>query len=66
MLAMCESSVYMLKGSEKMLVMEEAARIVVSGKDIVCIDSLGERKTLSDARISEANLVKHEILLKPF
>lgn len=62
---MCESSVYILKGSEKIMVMEEAARIIVSGEDVVCIDSMGERKTVSGARISEANLVKHEILVKP-
>jgi predicted RNA-binding protein len=66
MLVMCESAVYMLKGSEKILVMEETARIIVAGKDVVCIDSLGERKTIPDAKISEANLVKHEVLVKPF
>lgn len=62
---MCESSVYLLKGSEKIMVMEEAARILVSGRDVVCIDPIGERKTLHGARIADANLVKHEILVKP-
>lgn len=32
---MCESSVYLMKGSERVLVMEEAARIIVSGNDLV-------------------------------
>jgi predicted RNA-binding protein len=61
---MCESSVYLVKGSEKVLLMEEAARIIVSGNDLVCIDTMGERKTVPGARLYEANLVKHEILVK--
>ena len=61
---MCESSVYLLKGSERILVMKEAARILVAGRDVVCIDSIGERKTVQGVGISDANLVKHEILVK--
>jgi predicted RNA-binding protein len=53
-----------MKGSEKILVIEDAARILVSGNDIVCINTIGERKTIYGARISDANLVKHEILVK--
>ncbi len=62
---MCESAVYLMKGSEKVLVMEQAARVILSGKDIVCIDTMGERKTVRDAKFFDANLVKHEILVKP-
>ena len=62
---MCESAVYLLKGSEKILVMSEAARIIVDGNSVTCIDALGERHVVADARMTEANLLKHEIILKP-
>ena len=62
---MCESTVYLMKGSEKLLVMEQAARIILAGKDIVCIDTMGERKTVRDAKFVEANLIKHEFVVKP-
>jgi predicted RNA-binding protein len=54
----------MLKGSERTLVMKEAARVIVDGQNIICIDTFGARETVSGARIHEANLVKHEIMLK--
>jgi len=62
---MCESAVFILKGSEKTMVMPEAARILVSGDSVICIDTLGERKVIENARIAEANLLNHEILLRP-
>ncbi len=62
---MCESAVYLLKGSEKVLVMSEAARIIVNGNSVTCIDALGERHVVADVRMTEANLLNHEILLKP-
>jgi len=62
---MCESAVYLLKGAEKILVMAEAAKVLASGTGIVCVDTLGERKEIRDAELVEANLVKHEIVLKP-
>lgn len=62
---MCESAVYLVKGSEKLLVMPEAARVLVSGNDITCVDTLGDMKTLKDVELSEANLVRHEIILRP-
>lgn len=62
---MCESAVFFLKGSERIMVMPEAARVITTGDNITCIDSLGARKVVPDARLSEANLVNHEILLKP-
>lgn len=62
---MCESAVYLVKGSEKLLVMDEAARVLVSGNDITCIDTLGDMKTIKDVELAEANLVRHEIILRP-
>jgi predicted RNA-binding protein len=62
---MCESTVYLMKGSEKVVVMAEAARIIVNNDGITCIDTLGERKEVPQVRIVDANLVKHEIILKP-
>ena len=61
---MCESAVYMMKGSEKVMVMQEASRILVSGKDIICVDPVGERTTIQGARIADANLARHEIIIK--
>lgn len=62
---MCESSVYLVKGSEKSLVMAEVARVLVSGHEITCVGVAGDRKTVSDVELSEANLVRHEIILRP-
>lgn len=62
---MCESAVFLLKGSEKILLMPEAARVLVNGDSVTCIDALGERQTIKDVRMTEANLLKHEILLRP-
>lgn len=45
--------------------MSEAARIIVDGNNVTCIDALGERHVVADARLTEANLLKHEIILKP-
>jgi predicted RNA-binding protein len=61
---MCESTVYLVEGSDKRLVMAEAARVLVTGSSITCIDTLGERKVVDDAELVEANLLKHEILLR--
>jgi len=62
---MCESAVYLVRGLTKDLVMAEAARITVVGNTITCFDTLGERRTLEGVRITEANLIKHEIILEP-
>ena len=61
---MCESAVYLMKGSDRVMVMQEAARVLEIGRDVVCIDLMGERTTVPGARIAEANLSKHEILVK--
>jgi predicted RNA-binding protein len=44
--------------------MPEAARVLITDEGVVCVDVLGERKTVEDAELHEANLIKHEILLK--
>ena len=62
---MCESAVYLLNGSDKTLIMPEAARIIVSNDSVICIDMFGGRKEVHRVRIADANLVKHEIMLKP-
>jgi predicted RNA-binding protein len=61
---MCESAVYLVKGSEKNLVMAEAAKVLINGSSVTCIDMLGERKVVDGAELVEANLVKHEIILR--
>ncbi len=62
---MCESAVYLVSGSEKLLVMAEAAKVLVSGNDITCVDTLGDAKTIREVELLEANLVRHEIILRP-
>lgn len=62
---MCESSVYLLKGAEKTMVMEEAARLQVFEGGVVIVSALGERLELADVEIADANLIKHEIVLRP-
>jgi predicted RNA-binding protein len=61
---MCESSVYLLKGAEKTLVMSEAARVLATSQNVLCISLGGDRETLPGAWIAEADLMKHEIILK--
>jgi len=62
---MCESAVYLIRGEVKTLVMQEAAKVVITDEGAVVIDALGERKVVKDADLLEANLIKHEILLRP-
>jgi predicted RNA-binding protein len=45
--------------------MAEVARITVAGDTITCFDTLGDRRTLEGVRMTEANLMKHEIILEP-
>ena len=62
---MCESAVYLVSGDERSLVMKEAAKVLIVPEGVVCVDTLGERKLVEGAALHEANLIKHEILLKP-
>ncbi len=61
---MCESAVYTVKGSVRTLVMQETARILVDGRRITCVDNLGMTKTVDGFEIAEANLIRHEVLLR--
>ena len=54
-----------MNGPDKKVVMTDVARIVVNGDGVTCIDILGERKEVPQVRIADANLTKHEIILKP-
>ena len=62
---MCESAVYLIRGEVKTLVMQEAAKVAITDEGAVVIDALGERMIVKDADLLEANLIKHEILLRP-
>lgn len=62
---MCESSVYLSKDGEKTLVMKEAARLQVLERGVVVVSAMGERLELPDVEIVDANLIKHEIVLRP-
>ncbi len=62
---MCESAVYLVNGEERSLVMREAAKLLIVPEGVVCVDTLGERRLVEGAVLHEANLVKHEILLRP-
>ncbi len=63
---MCEVAVYLLKGSERVEVMREAARVIASGNDVICLNPLGDRTTVSGAHIVEADLLKNEVVIKAF
>lgn len=62
---MCESAVYLIRGEIKTLVMKEAAKVVITDEGAVVVDAVGEREVVKDADLLEANLINHEILLKP-
>ncbi len=62
---MCESTVYLVHGVQKTLVMAEVDVVLTDGADITCINTIGERKRVDDAEIAEANLARHEIFLRP-
>jgi predicted RNA-binding protein len=62
---MCESAVYLIRDSERTLVMQEAAKLISTDDGIVCVSPMGERIEMADVEIAEANLMKHEIILRP-
>lgn len=61
---MCESAVYLVSADQRTLVMQEAAKVMIVPEGVICVDTLGERKLVEGAVLHEANLIKHEILLK--
>lgn len=61
---MCQSNVYLKKGEQQALFMEDAVYLEVEGDHVHIKDILGNRKTLH-ARILKAHLVEHSIILEP-
>ena len=61
---MCESTVYLLDDDGRTMIMPEAARITVTEQGVICVDTLGGQRLVEDADLHEANLIKHEIILK--
>lgn len=61
---MCESRIYLIDGSAKTTVMEEASIVRAEGSAITCINAVGERRTVPDAEIVSADLPRHEITLR--
>ena len=61
---MCESAVYLMDDEERTMIMPEAARVIITDEGVVCVDTLGERRLVENAELHEANLIKHEIILK--
>lgn len=61
---MCESAVYLVSGSGRRLVMGEAARISIVPEGVRCMDIMGVEELVADAELYEANLVRHEVLLR--
>ncbi|MBU1158461.1 MAG: CooT family nickel-binding protein [Candidatus Thermoplasmatota archaeon] len=62
---MCESAVYLMKGSEKSLIKAETSKILIEDGMVVCIGAFGEKIEVENAELSEINLMKHEIILRP-
>ncbi len=62
---MCESTVYILVGGKKNKVMDEAAKVAIAGTDVLVTSLAGERKTVENAELAEADLMRHEIVLRP-
>ncbi|MCJ7607394.1 MAG: CooT family nickel-binding protein [Thermoplasmata archaeon] len=61
---MCESAVFVMSDGERTLVMQEAARMMVTDEGVWVFDTLGSSKLVRNAEISEANLIRHEVVLK--
>jgi predicted RNA-binding protein len=61
---MCESTVYIEENGERTEVMADVAKITVHEDKIICRDILGESREVPNARIKEANLVDHAIILE--
>lgn len=60
---MCESNVYMEEDENLTMVMPDVAKLEFFGNKITCVGILGERIEVADAKILEANLIEHKIIL---
>jgi len=61
---MCEANVYLLRrGGGEELVMEELQVLIPQGEEVYLRSILGEERRLR-ARLKEAHLVEHRVLLE--
>jgi predicted RNA-binding protein len=61
---MCESKIVLVEGAKRSVVMETAAKVVLSGNDATCTDITGEEIVVKGVQVREMNLMKHEIVLQ--
>lgn len=61
---MCESSVFIDEEGAVREVMKDVTRIVMDGDDAICTDIIGEKVTLENVELKEANLLSHGIVFK--
>ena len=61
---MCESTVVLRKGVNETTIMDDVVKLNFDGVKVTCINILGERKSLENVTIREANLVDHRIILE--
>ena len=59
---MCESTVFLEKGGERELLMEDVVQVAVDGEMIKVTGILGETKDVK-GRITEINLLKNTIVI---
>jgi predicted RNA-binding protein len=59
---MCESTVFIEKGGERELLMEDVVQVAVDGETIKVTGILGETKDVK-GRIAEINLMKNTIVI---
>lgn len=61
---MCESRVILYEGEQTTTIMEAAAIIRISDNKASCTDITGEEVVLSNVKLSEINLMKHEVIFE--
>jgi predicted RNA-binding protein len=59
---MCESTVFIEKGGERELLMDDVVQVAVDGETIKVTGILGETKDVK-GRIAEINLMKNTIVI---
>ena len=61
---MCESTVVLQRNGKKEIIMEDVARILFTPGGVTLMDILGETTTVDNVKITEANLMDHELILE--
>ncbi len=61
---MCESTVVLIRNGIKEIIMEDVAKIKFSHGSVTLMDILGETRTVDNVKITEANLMDHELILE--